>query len=350
MVKVNKIDHEKIKDFIEEIPDKYRCIICGGEIWMSVHMAYSHIRRHIINMHPEYLGKIYEISDDPNSLFNSPEYISKFKKVQLPDGSYKVEEIPGSIPEKERKKESLTRTNALKKERKRIYEEYKEMKLKDEENNIVNLKPWKDPESLFCSKKLSEIIKKDVATCEEIKDVDNIEILIDEMNIFSDAMKYEEANDSLNKIKHELSKRELNEYIRIFNIQTIKDIYILITSDSIRLNMEDYKVGDFISLLMGLKGRKGELQGGRYGDVDRQRKIVAEEMVKVRIVIPTKFKKVKPNRRFLDIAYKVNPSLVCGEIERREKTKLFIAIKKENIKEVKKSVDLMKKIKDDKII
>ncbi len=181
-------------------------------------------------------------------------------------------------------------------------------------------------------------------------DEDYIATLIDNMRRQSHAMEYEDAQYILNTIKEELTKKvDDKEFLRIFNVQTFKDVYNLVTSNSIRLDINNYSFANFLDLLEALLKRKNELQGGRYIDTDRQRKIVAEEMFKMGMVIPCKWKGIKPNRAFLDIAYKINPSLVCLELKRREHVKLYKGIDSKNKKEVDKAIDNSKKFKEDQL-
>lgn len=179
---------------------------------------------------------------------------------------------------------------------------------------------------------------------------DYIATLIDNMRRQSHSMEYEEAQYILDKIKEELTKKvEPNEIIRIFHVQTFKDIYNLITSHSIRLDHNNYAFSQFLDLLESLLKRKNELQGGTYADIDRQRRIVAEEMYKLGMTIPCKWMGVKPNCAFLDIVYKVNPSLVCSELKRREQVKLYKGIANKDKKKVNEAIDNLKKFKEDQL-
>jgi hypothetical protein len=176
---------------------------------------------------------------------------------------------------------------------------------------------------------------------EERKDV--IKPLVDQMSEFSDKQEYEKAKDVLDKIKEELKKPSIEgwpqPYLHIGNIQTIKDVNDLVISHSIRLNPDNYRFADFLGLLVNVHSRKGEIQGARYIDTDRQRKIIAEEMICLGMTIPENRegkgrKGGKPNRAFLDVAHKINPFIACKELERREKVNLWKAIesgKKEDI-------------------
>ena len=176
---------------------------------------------------------------------------------------------------------------------------------------------------------------------------DTIKPLIDQMNELSERQEYEKAKEVLGKIKEELKKPSTEvwpyTYIHIGDIQTVKDVSDLITSNSIRLNPDNYKFSDFLGLLVDVYDRKNELQGARYSDTDRQRKIVAEEMACLGMTIPESRggksgKGGKPNRAFLDVAHRVNPFIACKEIERRERVMMWKAIesgKKENIEKAR---------------
>jgi len=183
-----------------------------------------------------------------------------------------------------------------------------------------------------------------------MSEIDNIALLIENMRRQSHSMEYEEAQYILFKIKEELTRKiEPNEIIGMFHVQTYRDIYNLVTSNSIRLVINDYNFANFLDLLESLLKRKNELYGGKYTDIDRQRRIVAEEMCKLGMTIPSKWKDIKPNRAFLDIAYKVNPSLVNSELKRREQVKLYKGIENKRSKEIKSAVDKLKKIKEDQL-
>lgn len=180
------------------------------------------------------------------------------------------------------------------------------------------------------------------------EEIDDIELMIDNMERQSHSMEYEEAQYILDKIKEELFRKEDDsKFIRIFHVETIKDIYNLVTSNSIRLNVDDYQFSKFLDLLINLKKRKSELQGGRYIDTDRQRKIVAEEMANIEMIIPTKFKGKKPNRSFLDIAFKVNPSLCKNELMRREKVMMWKAVEKGKDSDKEKVREKLRKYKEE---
>lgn len=181
-------------------------------------------------------------------------------------------------------------------------------------------------------------------------ETDDIALLIDNMRRQSHAMKYEDAQYILDKIKIELTRKiESNEFIRMFHVKTFRDVYNLVTSPSIRLDMNDYNFTNFLDLLENLIKRKEELQGGRYIDTNRQRKIVAEEMFKLGMTIPSKWRGIKPNRTFLDIAYKVNPSLASSELKRREQVKLYKGVENKKDKDIKAATDKLRKIKEDQL-
>lgn len=171
---------------------------------------------------------------------------------------------------------------------------------------------------------------------------DIITPLIEEMNILSDDQIYEEAGVVLERIKEELKRPGSNFP---FEIVTIKDVNDLVTSHSIRLNSENYKFSEFLGLLTNVYNRKDEIQGMKYSDVDRQREVVAEEMVCLGMTVSETRKGKKPNRRFLDIANQINPSVACQELKRREKVKMWKAIESGKKEDIEKVRDNLRKLK-----
>ncbi len=177
---------------------------------------------------------------------------------------------------------------------------------------------------------------------------DTIEPLINQMNEFSDKQEYEKAKETLDKIKEELKNPTVGIWISVRNPQTIKDVHNLVTSDSIRLNPENYRFPDFLGLLVNVHNRKDEIQGARYIDTEKQRKVVAEEMACLGLTIKESkgyhvTKNKKPNRAFLDIAHKVNPSLCRSELERRERVMMWKAIESGKKEEIEKAREKLKK-------
>ena len=181
---------------------------------------------------------------------------------------------------------------------------------------------------------------------------DTIKPLIDQMNQFSEKQEYEKAKEVLDNIKEELKKPSTDvwphTFIHIGNIQTVKDVNDLVTSNSIRLSPDNYRFSDFLGLLVNVHSRKNEIQGARYIDTDRQRKIVAEEMACLGMAIPESRggkggKAGKPNRAFLDIAHKINPFIACKELERREKVMMWKAIESGKKEEIEKTRERLRK-------
>lgn len=177
--------------------------------------------------------------------------------------------------------------------------------------------------------------------------IDTIALLINDMERLSNAMEYEEAKHVLDKIKEELKRPATSvwpyTYIHIGNIQTIKDVHDMITSGSIRINPDNYEFAEYMDLLIAVHKRKSELQGARYQDTERQRRVVAEEMICIGMTItPKKQRYAKmPNRRFMDIAYSINPSMCGKELERRANIELWKAIEvgdKEKIRLAKEKI------------
>jgi hypothetical protein len=177
----------------------------------------------------------------------------------------------------------------------------------------------------------------------KVKKEDDIKPLIDQMDKFSEIQDYENAQKALNDIKTEL-KKPSKEFNRIGDVQTIKDVNNMILSHPIRLNPDNYKFSSYLGLLVNVHNRKNEIQGARYIDTDRQRKVVAEEMACLGMTIPEKGGKGrKPNRAFLDIAHRINPSIACKELERREKVNMWKAIESGKSDEINKARERLKK-------
>ncbi len=177
--------------------------------------------------------------------------------------------------------------------------------------------------------------------------IDTIEPLISEMYDHSENMEFEEAKDTLDEIKSELDLESSRQIGTKYNIQTVKDVSDMIRSPDIRLNPSYYNFSDYLGLVESLHKRVDELQGGRYSDRDKRRKVVAEEMVCQGITIPRHKKGMgkKPNRRFLDIADTINPSIACRELERRETVMLWKAIEKGDNEEVSRVTKKIRKFK-----
>ncbi len=172
---------------------------------------------------------------------------------------------------------------------------------------------------------------------------DNILPLVEEMKKLSDVQEYENAKKILDKIKEELQKPASDiwpySYVPLGDIQTIKDVYDLIVSTPIRLDPKNYNFSEFLNLVIAVHNRKDELRGLKYSDTDRQRKVIAQEMIKLRIVIPSRKGKgvVTPNRRFLDIAYDINPDICSKELARRESVKLWKAVEGGNKEKIERA-------------
>lgn len=177
---------------------------------------------------------------------------------------------------------------------------------------------------------------------------DTVKPLIGLMNEFSDKEEYEKAKETLDKIKEELQKSSVQVWVSVRNVQTIKDVHNLVTSDSIRLNPDNYRFSDFLGLLVNVHDRKDEIQGARYIDTDKQRKVVAEEMACLGMTISESrgykiARSKKPNRAFLDIAHKVNPSICRSELERRERVMMWKAIERGNKEEIETARERLRK-------
>lgn len=176
---------------------------------------------------------------------------------------------------------------------------------------------------------------------------DKIKELVLLMEELAGRQQYENAQHVLSSIKNELQKTKPSPtFEQLVSIEKkefgIKDTYDIITGNTIRLNPDAYKFSDFLNLLMQSTEKLKKLKNPYTVSNDYNvRKIIAEEMVCKKMTVPVTYKGIKPNRAFLDVAFKVNPDLCKHEIERREKVKLWKAIesgKKEEIEKAKKEV------------
>lgn len=176
--------------------------------------------------------------------------------------------------------------------------------------------------------------------------VDEIKELISLMEELAGRQQYEDAQHVLNSIKNELKKEETvddKEFLdRILSGKTkeptILGTYRAVIGHSVRLNPDIYRFSDFLGLLSNVTDR---LKQTRRFNEDVLRRIVAEEMLCSKMSVPLSYKGIKPNRAFLDIAYKVHPDICKHELERREKVMLWKAIEsgsREKIEEAKKKV------------
>lgn len=157
---------------------------------------------------------------------------------------------------------------------------------------------------------------------------DVISKMIKEMNVLSEKQDFEGASDILKQIKEELDREEKEHIFLETDLQTVKDVDSLLKKNYIRLNPKNFDFANYLNLITKLHDRKDELMGGKAHDIERQRRIVAEEMVCAGMTIPKKKRGMgrAPNRAFLNIALKVDPSLCKTEIQRREQVKLWKAI------------------------
>lgn len=186
---------------------------------------------------------------------------------------------------------------------------------------------------------------------------DEIKELIRKMEEYSSSQEYEKAQDTLSKIINKIYEPETGiiksgEWFEEFlsgkhREETIKDTFNYITSHAVRLSPEVYGFSTILNLTISVNERINKTS--RRDDYTI-RKIIAEEMVCNEIsVIPASGKKAqkykKPNRAFLDIALKVNPSICKGEISRREKVKLWKAIESKDENEIKRLTKEIKELK-----
>lgn len=182
---------------------------------------------------------------------------------------------------------------------------------------------------------------------------DEIKELIKKMEEYSSSQEYEKAQDTLSEIQKKIygEKEFEEEWLKVFlsgkKEETIKDTFNYITSHAVRLSPNIYGFSTILNLTISVNERINKTS---KRDDYTIRRIIAEEMVCNEIsVIPASGKKAqkykKPNRAFLDIALKVNPSICKGEISRREKVKLWKAIESKDEDEIKRLTKEIKELK-----
>lgn len=111
---------------------------------------------------------------------------------------------------------------------------------------------------------------------------------------------------------------------------TTERVESLLQSKSIRLCPEWYPSGNWEKLVRGVQiSLTGIVASTRRRDQIRE--IVARQMAALRLQIPSGG---NANRAFLEVAMKIDPNLAVAEYSRRERSKLFSAIRKGNAKGV----------------
>ena len=182
---------------------------------------------------------------------------------------------------------------------------------------------------------------------------DKIKELIEKIDIFSNNQQYEEAQKALNMIKEELSRpanleeKYNEEWVKSFSkgekrVITIKDTQDILTGGSIRIDPEYYPFSDWLYLLIQINEKIANIDN-IYLVTDRLRRIVAEEMVAKKMIIPPAYRGKRPNRAFLDQVLNVKGGIdICSkEMDRRLKSLLWQAIEKGDkieIEEARKNI------------
>lgn len=182
---------------------------------------------------------------------------------------------------------------------------------------------------------------------------DKIKELVHKMEEYASRQEYEKSQEVLSEIKNnireekELGKEWLDKLLSGKRKETIKDTFDYITGNAVRLSQDVYGFSNILNLSLSSNER---INNTNVRDDYTKRKIIAEEMVCNGLsVIASSGRKspkyTKPNRAFLDIALKVNPSICKSEISRRERVKLWKAIESNDETEVKRITKELKELK-----
>lgn len=184
---------------------------------------------------------------------------------------------------------------------------------------------------------------------------EKIKEYLQNIETFSEELKYEDANKELLGIRNELDKPRKPKKISFEDLigksQTkseldIKFAWEFIIGNNVRLNPEYYPFSKIFGLTLSVQERIKDIKNPFiYSNITYIRKIVAEEMVRHGMTISPRYRGIKPNRAFLDIALTVKPSICAGEIERRETVKLWKAVESGNKKEIEKQKKKLREIR-----
>jgi len=188
---------------------------------------------------------------------------------------------------------------------------------------------------------------------------DKIKELIKQMEFFAEKQQYEDAHKSLLQIKEELYRTKPIEVPDIDVLLgekerepiTIRQTHNMLIQDKIRLNPEYYPFSRWLSLLQDVNERIANIKHPlAYDNIQKIRKVVAEEMVCKEMSIPPTYRGKKPNRAFLDETLKVKGGVdICGtEMERRLKSLLWQAVETKDWNKIHKAKEELSKFRGKK--
>ncbi len=188
---------------------------------------------------------------------------------------------------------------------------------------------------------------------------DKIKELIKQMELYAEKQQYEEAHKSLSQIKEELYRTKPIETPDIDVLLskkerepiTIQQTHNMLIQDYIRLNPEYYPFSRWFSLLQDVNERIKDIKTPlAYTNIQKIRKVVAEEMVCKQMTIPPTYRGKKPNRAFLDETLKVKGGVdICGnEMERRLKSLLWQAVETKDWTKINKAKEDLSKLRGKK--
>ena len=172
------------------------------------------------------------------------------------------------------------------------------------------------------------------------------------MEDFAEKQQYEEAQKALVQIKDELYKPTVPTTDKIpfsdfekllkgeHELMTIRQTHNMLVQDNIRLNPDYYPFSKWLSLLDDVNQRIANIKSPlAYTNIQKIRKVVAEEMVCKQMTVPPTYRGKKPNRVFLDETLKVKGGVdICGnEMERRLKSLLWQVVETKDWNKINKA-------------
>ena len=171
---------------------------------------------------------------------------------------------------------------------------------------------------------------------------DKLKDAIDEMIFCSKEQDFECANEQL-KVINEILETPLPDWSDYDPCRehgrTLLNIHDVLRQNSIRLDYKEMDLPKYLKLLEDVQIdvlAKGEKIA---------RESAAEHMAKLELPPQTGRGRKAPNRAFMDILFKYNPQMAGNDLKRRESTKMWHAIKKEDEDEIKQIRESIREIR-----
>ncbi len=172
---------------------------------------------------------------------------------------------------------------------------------------------------------------------------DELQQSIKDMKEHTKKQKYENAREQLEKIKKMLDEEVdywHSEYdpCRKKN-RTLLAIHDQLRNNAIRLNHKEMNLVKYLDLLQEIQFESL----GKDVETPKMREITAENMIRLNLPPQNKRGKKAPNRAFMDVLYQKNPQFARDDLTRREKTKLWYALERND---PKSKEEIRKQLKD----